>query len=81
LYKQPITDRIVKSRRLRWAGHATKLGGKEWIKKFGEESCWEWPILEDRERGKRIVLRWILGKHVDELSQDLPISKEHSCFN
>jgi len=29
LYSSPIVFRVIKSRRMRWAGHVARMGGKE----------------------------------------------------
>jgi hypothetical protein len=62
LYSLPNIVRVVKSRRMRWAGHVARIGGKE-----GCTGCW-WGNL--RERGRwgdpyvdgRIILRCIFRK-------------------
>jgi hypothetical protein len=62
LYSLPKIVRVVKSRRMRWAGHVASRG---WIEVYTE--CW-WGSL--RERGHwgdqdvnvRILLRWIFRK-------------------
>jgi hypothetical protein len=62
LYSSPSIVRVVKLRRMRWAGHVAHMGKKE-----GCTGCW-WGNL--RERGYwgdpdvdgRIILRWILRK-------------------
>jgi len=59
-YNQRV--RVVKSRRMRWAGHVARMGGIEMC-----IGCW-WGSL--RERGhwgdqdvdRRIILRWIFKK-------------------
>jgi hypothetical protein len=39
LYSSPNIIRVLKSRRMRWAGHVTRMGGKErYIQDFGGET-------------------------------------------
>jgi hypothetical protein len=61
LYSLPNIVRVVKSRRMRWAGHVVRMGRKE-----GCTGCW-WGNL--RERGHwgdpdvgRRILRWMFRK-------------------
>src|SRR5215471_10081877 len=62
LYSLPNIVRVVKSRRMRWAGHVARIGRRD-----GCTGCW-WGNL--RERGHwgdpdidgRIILRWIFRK-------------------
>jgi hypothetical protein len=62
LYSLPSNVRVVKSRRMRWAGHVARMGRKE-----GCTGCW-WGNLRgggrwgDPDVDGRIILRWILRK-------------------
>jgi hypothetical protein len=38
LYRLPTTVRVIKSRRMRWAGHVAWLGGERRVEGFGEET-------------------------------------------
>jgi hypothetical protein len=39
LYSLPNLVRVVKSRRMRWAGHVARMGGWEWcVQGFGGET-------------------------------------------
>ena len=39
LYCSPNIDRVIKSRRMRWAGHVARTGGEDWgIQDFGGET-------------------------------------------
>ena len=57
-----IIVRMVKSRRMRWAGHVVRVGEDR-----GVHRCW-WGSLrerghwEDQEVDGRIILRWIFRK-------------------
>jgi hypothetical protein len=62
LYSSPKIVRVIKSRRMRWAGHVTRMG----------EGRGVYRILVGRPEGKnnweelgvggRIILRWTLGR-------------------
>jgi hypothetical protein len=53
LYSLPNIVRVVKSRRMRWAGHVARMG---------EGSLREGDHWGDPDVGARILLRWILRK-------------------
>ena len=62
LYSLPNIVRVVKSRRMRWAGHVARMG--EWrdvhrvlMGKLRERDHWGDPDVD-----WRIILRWIFGK-------------------
>jgi hypothetical protein len=38
LYSSPIIVRVIKSRRMRWAGHVARMGGEGLIQDFGGET-------------------------------------------
>jgi hypothetical protein len=58
MYSSPNIDRVIKSRRIRWAGLVEHMGEKRGI----------YRVLVGKPEGKRpgidgrIVLRWIFGK-------------------
>jgi hypothetical protein len=58
LYSSPNIARVIKSRRMRWAGHVTCV----------EEGRGVYRVLVRRPKGKdlgidgRIILRWTLGR-------------------
>jgi hypothetical protein len=63
LYSSPNIIRVIKSRRLRWAGHAARMGegrGAYWILVWGDPR--EGDHLGDPGVDGRIILRWIFGK-------------------
>jgi hypothetical protein len=62
LYSLPNIVRVVKSRRMRWAGHVARMGEER-----GCTGCW-WGNLKERGRWEdpdvdgRIILRWMFRK-------------------
>jgi hypothetical protein len=62
LYCLPNIVRVVKSRRMRWAGHVARMGRKEvctgcWWGNLRERGRWEDPDVDGR-----IILRWMFRK-------------------
>jgi hypothetical protein len=59
LYSSPSLIRMIKSRRMRWAGHVTGLGKKM-------NACWESQKVrdhwEDQDIGGRKILKLILER-------------------
>ena len=44
---------VIKSRKLKWAGHVARMGGKErWIQSSGGETCGKEPLGRPRHRWK-----------------------------
>jgi hypothetical protein len=61
LYSSPNILRVIKSRRMRWAGHVARMGREEVFTVFwlgGPKARDHW---EDLGLGGRITLRWTLG--------------------
>jgi hypothetical protein len=61
LYSSPNIVRVIKSRRMRWAGHVARKGMGEMFTGFwlgGPKVRGHW---EDLGVGGRITLRWTLG--------------------
>jgi hypothetical protein len=50
LYSSPNKIRIIKSRRMRWAGHVARLGGEGHIWDFGENAEGKKPLGKPRRR-------------------------------
>ena len=69
LYKEEINDPyctpsivwVIKSRRMRWAGHVACMGSVEVYTEFWWENVRDRDHLEDTGVDGRIVLRWIFG--------------------
>jgi hypothetical protein len=62
LYSLTNIVRVVKSRRMRWAGHVARMGEEE-----GYTGCWRGNLTErgrwgDPDVDGRIILRWIFRK-------------------
>jgi hypothetical protein len=62
LYSSLNTVRVIKSRRMRWAGHVARMGKGEvftcfWLGGPNVRGLWE-----DLGVGGRITLRWTLGR-------------------
>jgi len=63
LYSSPTITQVIKSRRMRWAGHVTRIGEKKGAyrilvqKREGER---ERDYMEDVGVGGWIILKWIL---------------------
>jgi hypothetical protein len=61
LYSSPSVIRVIKARRMRWAGHVAGMG-ERCIQRFGWEALKGEDHWEDLGVDGRITLRWILGK-------------------
>jgi hypothetical protein len=62
LHSSPNIVRVIKSRRMRWAGHVARMGRGEMFTGFwfgGPNVRYHW---EDLGIGGRITLRWTLGR-------------------
>jgi len=59
---RPNTVRVMKSRRMRWAGRIACMGRGEVYKGFWWVNLRERDYLEDPLVGGRIILRWIFSK-------------------
>ena len=60
LYSLPNIVRVVKSRRMRWAGHVARMG--EGCTEFWWGNVRERDHLGDPDADGRIILRWIFRK-------------------
>jgi hypothetical protein len=56
LYSSPSTVRVIKSRRMRWAGHVARMGERRGVYRILVEKPWETGL------DGRIILRWIFRK-------------------
>jgi hypothetical protein len=60
MYSSPSIIRMIKSRRMRWAGYVARMGSRGmhvgyWWKSQKQRDQWE-----DQEVGGSIILEWIL---------------------
>ena len=62
LYCSPNIVRVIKSRRMRWAGHVARMGRVEACTEFWWGNRRERDHLEDPAIDGRIILRWIFRK-------------------
>jgi hypothetical protein len=62
LYPSPSTVRVIKSRRMRWAGHVKRMWERRDIEGFDRETLGERNNSEDPCVDGRIILRWIFRK-------------------
>jgi hypothetical protein len=62
LYSSPSIIRIIKLRRMRWAGHVARIGRRGMHIGFWWESQKERDHQKDLAIGGRIILRWILDR-------------------
>jgi hypothetical protein len=58
-YSSPSIIRIIKSRRMRWAGHVARM------EKIGTriDHWWDRDHYEDQDVGRWIILRWIWERY------------------
>ena len=61
-YCSPSAVRVIKSRRMRWAGHVARMEGEEVYTGFWWGNLKERDHLEDPGVDGRIILRWIFRK-------------------
>jgi hypothetical protein len=62
LYSSPSIIRIIKSRRMRWAGHVARMGRRGMLIDYWWESQKERDHWEDQDVGGWIILGWILER-------------------
>jgi hypothetical protein len=63
LYFSPITFPVIKSRKIRWAGQAGRMGGKTtFIKGFGGKTYGK-HCLKDLSIEEIIILKWIFKNY------------------
>jgi hypothetical protein len=60
LYSSPDIIRLVKPRRMRWAGHVARMGEERKVYKVGKPE--ERDHLEDQGVGGKMGSEWILGR-------------------
>ena len=62
LYSLPNIVRVVKSRRMRWAGHVARMGEDRGVHRVLVEKPEEKSHWGDQDVDGRIILRWIFRK-------------------
>jgi hypothetical protein len=65
LYASPNAIRVIKSRRMRWAGHVARMGKLEMRTVFWLEDLKRRDHLKNVGIYGKIILEWILGKGAD----------------
>ena len=61
MYRSPNIDRVIKSRRLRWAGHLARIEGRSAFKIITVTHTGKRPLGSLGVDG-RVILEWILKK-------------------
>jgi hypothetical protein len=62
LYSAPNIFRVIKSKRMGWAGHVARMGeGRNFYRFFVGKPAGKRPLGRPRRMG-RITLRWTLGR-------------------
>jgi hypothetical protein len=62
LYSSPNIIPVIKSRRMRWAGHVARMGKREMHTGYWCQDLREGDLLGDPGVDGRILLKWILKK-------------------
>jgi hypothetical protein len=62
LHSSPSIIKMIKSRRMRWAGHVARMGRRGMHIEYGWESQKERDYWEDQDVGGCTILRWILER-------------------
>jgi hypothetical protein len=62
LYCSPNINQVIKSRRMRWAGHVAHMGAGQVHIEFWWENLRERGHLEDLGIDRRMILKWIFQR-------------------
>jgi len=62
LYSSPDVIRVIKSRRMRWAGHVTQMCERKCVYRVLVGNLKQRDYLEDPGVDGRVILRWIVKK-------------------
>jgi hypothetical protein len=62
LYSLPSIIRMIKSRRMRWAGDVSRMGNRAMHTEYWWESQKERYCYKDQDTGRWIILKWILDR-------------------
>jgi len=62
LYSSPDIVRVIKSRRMRWAGHVARMGERRGVYRVWWGNLRARDHLEEPAVDVRIILRWIFRK-------------------
>ena len=70
LYSSPNIIQVIRSRRLRWAGHVACMGEMRGAYRILVKNLREEDRLEDSDLDGRIILKWIFEKWSGEHEGD-----------
>jgi len=76
LYTSPSIVRVIKSRRMRWAGHLACMGERRGIYRVLVGNLRERDNLRDPSLDGRLILRWIFRKWNVEYMDQIELAQD-----